>query len=510
VSEIRAEAQVQPSSASEVCGEPFARLREAGRSPLLRIPALLVLLTAAVFREALRVSAYTGDSLWRHLRVGAWILENHSIPRGALFTQFPQLPWIDLNAPYEALFYSAYALLGLRAAPLMLMFFKLALAAVTFLLAGGRRRFWTALLLSAAVQYALLDLALHPVIFSICFFALALHCLLECRSRREWKPIVWLPLLYWIWANVDAQFLFGWMLLAIFLAAEGLERFFGVDEDGARPRLPFLKLAGVALGCVATVLLTPGSVRTVSAAFDSTYNAALFKNFAIMTAMSFREPSHFVILLALLFACLQLGRRRSRDLFKIMLLMLWAIPSFRIQNDRWTILLCAVAVIGSVVCRNEERRYEDAAPGRLYLPVLAGALALLIVAFYILPANAELESRLARVAPTKACDYIRSHNLPGPIFNEYLWGGYVMWRLPEYSVSIDDRLNIYPEEVRERYFDVVMGKQRLESLPTFVSARTILLPAELALTKALTTIPGLKEEFHEVYRDDIAVVLVRR
>jgi hypothetical protein len=50
----------------------------------------------------------------------------------------------------------------------------------------------------------------------------------------------------------------------------------------------------------------------------------------------------------------------------------------------------------------------------------------------------------------------------------------------------------------------------METLPTFARAQTILLPVSFAMTKALTTLPALQAQFREVYRDDIAVVLVRR
>ncbi|MFY9644635.1 MAG: hypothetical protein WAK29_05615, partial [Terriglobales bacterium] len=70
--------------------------------------------------------------------------------------------------------------------------------------------------------------------------------------------------------------------------------------------------------------------------------------------------------------------------------------------------------------------------------------------------------------------------------------------------------NLYGDEFSGAYFEVVMGKRRMETLPSFASAQLLLLPVNLAMAKALTTIPALQQQFREVYQDEIAIVLVRR
>lgn len=85
-----------------------------------------------------------------------------------------------------------------------------------------------------------------------------------------------------------------------------------------------------------------------------------------------------------------------------------------------------------------------------------------------------------------------------------------MWKLPEYPVAMDERLNLYGEEFSDAYFEVIMGKRRMETLPGFASEQIVLLPVNLSMAKALTTIPALQQQFREVYRDKVSIVLVRR
>ena len=137
-------------------------------------------------------------------------------------------------------------------------------------------------------------------------------------------------------------------------------------------------------------------------------------------------------------------------------------------------------------------------------------LAVFLAAIFRIPSSQALMNQAGRVFPVKACDFIRANQLPPPLFNAYSWGGFLTWYLPEYPVSMDGRLNLYGDEITERYFKVIDGKERLETEPSFTGARTILLERNSGLLKALTTLPGLREQFRVAYQDDIATVLVRQ
>ncbi len=110
--------------------------------------------------------------------------------------------------------------------------------------------------------------------------------------------------------------------------------------------------------------------------------------------------------------------------------------------------------------------------------------------------------------PVKACNYVRENHLPQPLFNDYSWGSFLTWYLPEYPVAVDSRVELYGDEVLNSYFDVVDGKQLLDASPMVARAGTLLLQRESAMAKALTTLPQLKAQYRLVYSDDIASVFV--
>ena len=171
------------------------------------------------------LTAISNGDFWWHLRIGLWMLENHAVPRSGLFSQMSAQTWAASSWLYEVLVAAGYKLFGLRFLPLLATTGKTALAVVTFLLAGGLRgRFWTAVLLSAAAQYVLGSMQPSPVLFSALAFAVELLLLMEYRATGDVRLLYWLPLIFLIWANFDAQFVYGILALLLFLGACFIEQ----------------------------------------------------------------------------------------------------------------------------------------------------------------------------------------------------------------------------------------------------------------------------------------------
>ncbi len=492
--------------------EIITLLRTVSLWPAVRLILLVVLLTEAAVKEAWQISAFASDEIWIHLRTGTWILQNHGIPRTALFSQLSGVRWIDFNWAYDAVCGAAYAWLGLRAVPLLVIIFKMALAAITFLLAGGRRNFWRAAVLTVLAELVLNYAQPLPTWISICFFGLALHRMIEARRQGDAALLLWLPPLFWLWANVDAQFIVGLLLLCIFVIAETAESTLLRRQTWSYESPRLARVLAIAATCLIATQITPYSIHLIPAAIRSSYSATLFKNFAVMGAMSFRRPEHFVLTLLVFSACMVLGRQGSHDIFTILLLTLGAALAFRVQRDNWVIVLASIAILGDFAANsvNESTINRPQWPRRAPLYVFGAVVGVLAACLLRAPSNQMIEARLTHVLPARACDFIQTSHFPGPLFNDYGWGGYLMWKIPEYPVFIDERIDLYGDDFSEAYFEVIMGKQRMETLQGFASQKTILLPASISMAKALTTIPVLQQQFREIYRDELAIVFVRR
>lgn len=141
------------------------------------------------------------------------------------------------------------------------------------------------------------------------------------------------------------------------------------------------------------------------------------------------------------------------------------------------------------------------------LPTVGMVIAVLVtVAAVRIPRSHEaLLAYVGQGLPVKACQYIREHKLPEPLFNNYDWGGFLAWYLPEYPVAIDTRNDLYGDEVTLRYFKIARGELPLSEELHFAYAGTVIVPKNSPLAVPLRAGP----RFTPVYEDNVALVAVR-
>ena len=472
--------------------------------------SLVVVCAAQAVLESVRLSAFSNADAWWHLRAGLWILQNRAIPRTGLFSQFPSSPWMASSWVYDVVLASAYKLFGLRALPLVLMFGLTALAASIFwAVRGWCGRFWLAVALTAAAIYAIGPMPV-PSAFSVALFAIELYLLNEYRRSGRVRSLWVLVPLFAFWANLNIQFVFGLILLAWFVAVQALETL--LSHSGAPSDYSFdLKATGIALASAAATVLNPYSYHLYSIARLELYSNTSIKFFSEMRALGFRRPQDYTVLLLVMATVLVLGLLKSVDLFQLGAIAAGMAAGFRFQREIWAIVLpCIVAL---AFAASKEDRFVAAFANTTKLKRQKAVVAALVLALLV-TAGARIGSdkiaqKMRLVTPVAACDFIRHSQLPKPLFNTYDWGGFLTWYLPESPVAIDGRLGLYGDQATYKYFEAVEGKVPLESVPSFATARTVLVERNSALAKALTMLPRLKAQFHVAYSDDLAVVLVR-
>jgi hypothetical protein len=492
---------------------------------MTRIGTMVLLFASAAIFEAKNVSSLSSLSngdIWWHLRAGTWILQNHGVPHQGLFSQSSQLPWAASSWGYDLLLAFAFRILGLRSIPVLLMAFKTAFAVVTFLLAGGLRgRFWTAVALSAAAQYILANVQPSPTYWSMLFFAVELLLLNDNRGTGKVRPLFWLPPLFLLWANLDLQFVYGILVLLLFLTTSFLQdlrpRSGGELRQQKRAALSPPASGMVATLCAIATIATPYSYHLYGVFFASATSAAN-RYIPDLHAMGFRQSQDYALMLLTMGAFLALGLRRSRDPFQITLMIAGALLAFHAQRNAWIAALAAIAVIGEAKIGEASRDTNgaaDAAPtggwNRQVLVAAGLSIAILFfaAAFAIPRSQDALLAKVAQTYPVAACNYIREHHLgdqlPQPLFNDYQWGGFLTWYLPEYPVAIDSRIGLYEDDFMVQYFKAMNADVPYQSYPAMANAGTLLLQRNSLMGEALRTLPA----FRVAYSDNVAVVLTR-
>jgi hypothetical protein len=100
---------------------------------------------------------------------------------------------------------------------------------------------------------------------------------------------------------------------------------------------------------------------------------------------------------------------------------------------------------------------------------------------------------------------------PGPMFNSYNWGGYLMFALPEYPVYADGRTDLYRDEFLLRYLRTATGGEGWREVLDQDDINTVVIEARSGLARML----ALDDDWTRIYPDDDsddenAVIYVRR
>ena len=112
-----------------------------------------------------------------------------------------------------------------------------------------------------------------------------------------------------------------------------------------------------------------------------------------------------------------------------------------------------------------------------------------------------------KVFPVDAAAHMREADLPPELFNDYGWGGYLIWALyPETLVFIDGRADPFGDALIQDYSQILTARPGWQDLLDEYRVRTALVSAASALAAAMSE----SKEWQAAYTDHLAAVFVRQ
>jgi hypothetical protein len=453
--------------------------------------------------------------VWWHLRVGQWIAQNGAVTGNDPFSLPGQYKsWVAYSWLYELALYGlvkAFGLAGIivyRAAASLLV-----VAAVHSLIRRlePRRLVADGLTTLAALCLAPL-MSERQWLLTILFAALTLRVVVELRDAR--RPAWWvclLPLVYVIWANVHVQFVYGLFILALALAAPLIDSALGrvpaSDSAATAFSRGWQRLLVLSALCAAATLVNPYGVRLYFVVLEYATQPGPFRYVNELKAMEFREPTDWLILGLSGAACFALGRRKV-NAFEALVLLGAAYFAFRARRDVWFLALADLYVLATTGPANGRDDKPSPLPWRAKAAIVAGLAALALLLGWARDLSpAGLERRVASVFPVEAAKVVRERGDAGPLYNDFNWGGYLIWALPDHPVAIDGRTNLHGDERIERFgrtWCALPGWREDEDLS---AANVVIAAVDSALAEQLRSDERFGRPVHE---DRVAVVFVRR
>jgi hypothetical protein len=109
--------------------------------------------------------------------------------------------------------------------------------------------------------------------------------------------------------------------------------------------------------------------------------------------------------------------------------------------------------------------------------------------------------------PVAAVEFLRRspNAVHGEMFNEYTWGGYLIWALPERKVFIHPNLDVYGEELVREFLQVNDAKDGWEDILKKYSVGWTILPPDHPLNHLLAK----RADWKLVYSDAVASIYGR-
>lgn len=486
------------------------RLAPAGAAPGFSTPlglGLFVALFAIPMLAALRPAAerpINDPDVWWHLRAGQWIVEHGTVPDHDPFAVGHQ-PWVAYSWLFEVGLYGLYSTFGLASVLIYRVVGALGVVAVLYRLVRRREPdFVRAVVLCAAAALATAAVfSERPWLFTIAFTVLTIDVVLDLRAGRR-TGLVWaLPALYAVWANVHVQFIYGLGVLGLAVIAPLVDRLLHRELVAQRG---WGKLVGLTTACALATLLSPYHVRLYGVVWEYASQPGPFRYVNELRALEFREVSDWTMLGLGAAGVFVLGRRQRLDTFRTLLLVAATFFSFRCRRDLWFLAAASLAVLADREADVPSRgRFRITAPRALAAVTLLAAILVVVVARCGL-SNNRLRAGVAEGFPVQAAAVIADKRYNGPLFNDFTWGGYLIWALPELPVVLDGRTNLHGDERTLRIGAVWAGAPGWKDDPDLCAAGVVVADVQMPLAQLLLT----DARFDCVHEDAVARVFVRR
>lgn len=478
------------------------------RPPLTMERTTVIILFALLFALAARIQV--DSDMWWHLRVGQYIVETGSVPTVDYFSYTrlgaPRIPaeWLTQAAMYGiwtalgdfgmVLFTAALATLG------MFIIFQTfegstyLRAFVAVLTAATAAVFWSA----------------RPQMLSFVMTALVVY-ILYLYKRRDTDRLWLLPAVLLLWPQLHGGWVLGLVVLGGTVVGEALNNLLRSGSAHVLPWPRIIRLAAFSAVSAAVVVINPVGLDLLLLPLQTFTMGALRAFIQEWLPPNFAMPEVWPFLLLLVLTALALlADWRRLDWTEVLLFGAASYLALTVSRNISFFALIAAPILTHHLADLMQRRgwvlRTVTRPTRrmqrintaIVVVIVLGCVAKVLLVMEPITLR---EARLAAL-PVEAVAYLAAEQPPGPMFNSYNWGGYLMFFAQDYLVYIDGRTDLYTDRVFEFARIWAAGEGWQDALD---GVNLVIVEAQSGLGRALRETPG----WRLAHEDALAVVYVR-
>ncbi len=472
---------------------------------LCSFPAMLgALLVGATF--ALVRSFSVDPDMWWHIRTGELILSTH---RWAATDPYSYTaagaPWMSCEWLGDVVFAVVYRVGGLRGLEVLLAVLASAVILALYAFATLRSGNCKAAFLVSAVLLALANASfnLRPQMLGYLFLILTLIALELFRQGKQ-RALWLLPVLFLFWVNTHGSWIVGLATVALYFLA-GLVSFqIGSLETRRWTNAERLRLEIVFLLSLLAIPITPYGVRL--AGYPFTVASSLPVSVASILewqVMPFNLAGGKIFLALLLgFFLAQVVFRFSWHLAEFVLFLFGT--AMACLHVRFLLLFVPFfAPLAATMLARWAPAYHKAKDQ--YLLNFAAMAGIVIAMVHYSPTQADMEKKVADQFPVQALEYMRAHSVPGPLFNSYGFGGYMIEA--GYKTFIDGRSELFEQTgVLGDYMHMTLLKPGALQVLRGYGIQSCLLQRD----EPFATLLASSADWNKVYSDPVSALYVKR
>lgn len=459
---------------------------------------------ASVFLYFILVNAdrIHDPDMWWHLKVGEYISDNRTIPT-ADFYSFSNSGhhWIAHEWGSELLYYTAYhfwQFRGLFAVNILFLTAAYYMFGRLIYARAGRDLSVTTAVLVVCTVFSSLFWVFRPHLLAYLFF---LVYLLVLEMYQRGKNLLWvLPPVMIVWVNMHGSFIMGIVLICTYIFS-GLFRFSFGRLHAERWAKGQLKTLGVILLVVIlAVAVNPNTFSMYYYPFFTLNSEAIVDNITEWSSPDFHHPvfKAFLAYLMLVYGFMMVSKKPVSLKDMVLLGGFTYLAMFGARN-----IALFMFITGPMLAEHAAGFLSPDRPQK-QLPAVNWLALAAVVAYgvYAFPPQMTVEEKVNKENfPVEAVQYMSENNLTGSLFNEYAWGGYLIWtRYPDNRVFIDGRADIYEDRVLPEYMRIVELKPDAYELLLKYDPQYILLSRKAPVNHLLKA----KGDWKTIYEDEVA------
>ena len=444
-----------------------------------------------------------GD-LGRHITIGKYIVNNWKIPTTDIFSH---TMYGQLLVPHEWLaqvvFSAVYSFAQLSGIVLLISL----IIATTFTILyheQKKRGVYHIVALSVAALAAFAS-SLHwlarPHVFTFLFVAIWV-LLLENKESKIW----YFPLIMLVWANTHGAFITGFAIWFAYIAG-WLWDYINKEAD----KQTGIRLLSIGILSFIATFLNPTDWELWNTSVGYYGNQFLVNRTVEYLSPNFHNWSTWPFLIMLAICLMGLSLNIKFKTHESFLLIGWTLLSLYSARNIPLFAIVAAPYVGTIIHKIVSSssilaRIDAAIESvqKSHKGVVIPILTVIALGITATSSKGPLNTFDPNKFPVHAVDWLESHPQQGNMFNNFIWGGYLLYRTyPTNPVFIDGQTDFYGEALSKEYSQVTRLEEGWQDTLKKYNVTWVIIQSGHPLITALQDDLG----WEVVYYDNTATII---